>query len=165
MLGKILVSLGILGLGCLDPSVAMARPKADLCLKAVDVRIKNLYPPIRLQEDFQREAEIRIRVPIDCQTGSVRRPSSFGEALTWLDVALPIDFKSAIASGDYANAYKYSRYGQSVEDDLFFYLEGAWKLDSRNICDKNDLNKTRAACFFYLLDQLRNGYKNPPLIN
>lgn len=143
--------------------------KADaamICLKQVDVAIKTLDPPIRLSTDPKRKDKITLNMPVECKDGHILKPESFAEAETWLDMALPLDFKIGMSGGDYLNPYIYTLYGSSVEDQLYDYFTSQWRLDDNSLACKtapvdSAIEPEGNTCFYQIIDDLRMKYKKP----
>lgn len=139
---------------------------APICLKQVDVAIKTLDPPIRLSTDPERKDKITLNMPVECNDGHILKPASFAVAETWLDMALPLDFKVGMTGGDYLNPYMYTLYGSSVEDQLYDYFTGQWQLGANSPACKNapadpTIEPAGNTCFYQIIDDLRMKYKNP----
>lgn len=164
MLKQLIAIVLLLGVSPL----AMAKGEV-LCLKPVEVNIKRLYPPMHIVDGLKRKSEIALRMPVDCESGGVREPSSFAEAQDWLELALPPDFKRGITGGPYLNPYMYTLYGSSVEDDLYGYFTTQWKLGPTSRACKDappdpDIDPEGNTCFYQLIDNLRAQYKKPAAV-
>lgn len=161
-----LISIGFLVILSACASQSSISDAEIACVIHVAVNIKELHPPIRIKDDYERRSEIILRQYADCSTGLLKKPSSYAEALEWLDFALPVDFKRGITAGEYLNPYLYTPYGASVESDLFDHFSSAWQLDDKSpVCNEAIIKEVMKiegfGCFTVLLDKLRESYKNP----
>lgn len=135
----------------------------EICLDTVHLQIKDMHPPIHLASEVQRKPTILLRTRVDCATGRSAVPASANEAVDWLDVALPLDFKQGLVRGEYFNPYVSTQYGASVEDDLFEYFSNLWNLGEESpICGvlgPSEQVVDEQGCFSRLLDWLRDAYR------
>ena len=134
-----------------------------VCLAPTEVTINTIHPRIHLREENLRKGEIVVLLRIHCDSGEPIVPGSFDEALRWLDLALPLDFKTGLTKGEYFNPYLSTLYGASVEEDIFEFFTKAWKLGIASPACRGRMGEGRsreedAGCFTLLLDELRNGY-------
>lgn len=139
---------------------SLAGERFDYCAKTNEIRITELYPPIRIVGDPEKKGVIKVRLPIKCKTRKVVIPSSLDEALELLDSSLPLDFKVAITKGEYINPYFYGHYGASVEKDLDLFYSGQWKLvKEMPVCEAVwEKYEDYGDCFGILLNLLRDRY-------
>ncbi|RMH37467.1 MAG: hypothetical protein D6694_13290 [Gammaproteobacteria bacterium] len=143
------------------------------CYKDVNIKIQRVRQPVRFTKVIKKRATITLRVKTDCKTGAVRIPSTFEEAVEFLDFALPLDYKDALVSEstqdelDIGAAYRKAHYGESVNDDLFDYFYNAWFLgEKNNICEKKFGDKyfgKGIGCYYLLLEHLVEAYKKGAL--
>lgn len=136
------------------------------CIQAVELKIQELYPPMRFVGEIERKGSIVLRQFADCKTGKPLVPLSLPESLNWLDMALPFDFKKGLTGGDYINPYVYTEYGSSVDDDLYDHFTEVWQLGPKSaVCREpavaDVMKREEFGCFTVLLGMLRDGYKNP----
>lgn len=143
-----------------------AKGSEIICLSETKINIETLYPPIRIEDGITRKNHIIVSLPIGCANHMVAIPSSYEEAIKFLDIALPLDFKAALSrmvNGGGATLYLESDYGLSVDTELFNYFHDQWKLDERsNVC-RNKLGANYDAeempCYWRLQDSLARQYK------
>lgn len=140
-----------------------------ICLKPVEISIEKLNPPIYFSTGPKRKDKIELRMPADCKNGEILRPSSFPEAVNWLDLALPLDFKKGMTGGPYLNPYMYTSYGSSVEDQLYEYFTREWQLKPNGaLCKEAPANPAIEpggnTCFYQLIYYLRELYRRPSVV-
>jgi hypothetical protein len=144
-----------------------AHPSELTCLKLTELAIERIHPPIRLLPGTEKRESILLRLPSECGGGEHIRPASFAEAVQWLDLALPLDFKFGLTKGGYFNPYLSTPYGASVEEDLFDFFSDEWRLNSNSpICNSEPVNSRELSgefgCFTAILEELRSGYLSNP---
>jgi hypothetical protein len=132
-----------------------------LCLRSEDVAIAELWPPVHLATASHPREKITIRLPVDCHTREWRKPASVDEAVEWLDLGLPLDFKLAALKGDYIDPYLWGGYGASTNRDLSIVFYRAWKLETNSpFCSSIRSISVRpdAGCFDKLVYRWREEY-------
>ncbi len=139
--------------------------KDYFCLKEVFLSTSNMHPQLRLSKLVEHKVDkVKLNLPIDCKKGKVLVPKNEDQAVEYLDIMLPIDFKTGlIHSKSLISIYLSSPYGGSVIDDLHNFLYKPWKLNKNtNICyTKGRLKDDSKDCFEILIEKLVKNYKNP----
>ena len=134
------------------------------CFEEQEIKIEIIVPRIHFESDKQRKDRISVKQLVNCKTKKIVIPVNHEEALKRLDFSLPLDFKVGMIAGDYLNVFKYTRYGVSVENDLFDYFTKNWNLtESSKLCklakSSDKAMDVVSGCFFRLMDELRGAYK------
>lgn len=139
---------------------SFAGERFDYCAKTSEIRITELYPPIRIVGEPDKKGSIKVRLPVNCKTRKVLTPSNVDQALELLDSSLPLDFKVAITKGEYINPYFYGHYGASVEENLNQFYTSQWKLTKEIPLCKAVWEKYAdyGDCFGIMLNLLRERY-------
>lgn len=106
-----------------------ARDSKKLCVMEVTLEIKRIVPGIYVRGEDRKHSAISLLMPVDCQSGVYLKPDTLAQALRWLDLALPIDYKAGLLKD---NTYLHSPYGSSVDSDLVAFLQDHWSLVKRN---------------------------------
>lgn len=155
-------------LATIYPSIVLGQNNL-ICLKPVEIKIEKLNPPIYFSADPKRKDKIELRMPVDCKNSEILRPSSFTEAVDWLDLVLPLDFKKGMTGGSYLNPYMYTLYGSSVEDQLYEYFTREWQLKPNGaLCKEAPGNPAIEpggnTCFYKLIYYLRELYRKPSTV-
>lgn len=137
---------------------------AVTCLLDEPIQLTRIPARIELEDELsKRRKDILVRVLIDCESHMSLRPRSSSEAIKWLDLVLPIEFRSATVQGPYLNPVKYGHYGPSVVGDLAIFYSKEWGLCHIQLCrslDDNDPENLEATCFTKLLELWREKYVN-----
>lgn len=136
----------------------------NICLETRAIEVTEVQGRFHLAGDPEPKAVVPIRLPVHCWTKRALEPRSWEEAVAWLDLALPLDFKRALLRGPYINVTLYGGYGISAEEDVSYAFSRAWKLehdDSRcgGIKNTDPAVGKDASCFYRLLYKLRETYR------
>lgn len=118
----------------LSASTALAdgRHQTDFCATKVEISIDRVQTRIHIRGEEKKHPSIAVLVPISCLGGELLEPATLSEAVEWLDLALPIDYKAGLLKG---NTYLHSPYGESVDSDLAQFFQDRWSLTKdRQIC-------------------------------
>ncbi|KAA3642105.1 MAG: hypothetical protein DWP95_05675 [Proteobacteria bacterium] len=138
--------------------------EASYCIKEGYLETTDMHPPLRLTTMVKSKVDkVRLQMPVSCKKGKLLIPKSQAQAIEYLDIMLPIDFKTGLLySENSTSIYLTSPYGGSVVNDLHNYLYKPWKLHkSRNICyPKGGQTEDSEECFNILLDKLVQQYKS-----
>lgn len=132
-----------------------------VCFERNVIDIKELHPPVRIREEFERESKIVVDVRVECGSGEVMPPASLQEAVDYVDKALPLDFKVGLVSGDYMNPYLHTSYGASVVSDVDDFFTDVWGLDGRSLVCRGVRSSVlieSGGCFYIILDKFRSLY-------
>lgn len=132
----------------------------EFCIKSYSVNTTKMHPPVRLKEFVESKKEsLLLYVPVKCKNKKPIIPNSRSEAIHFLDIMLPIDFKAGmLKTASLRSVYLHSPYGASIVYDLYGYIEEIWELDNRQckICEKNS---KVISCYFQLLEELTSQYQ------
>lgn len=114
---------------------AVAASERVMCVSDTVIPISQEHPRVFIDDGVARRSSISLDMPVDCSTKATLVPRNLETALRYLDIALPIRFKSAMLPGDQLFIYANSNYGSSVVSDVTAFMYRSWKLsDSSDIC-------------------------------
>lgn len=106
-----------------------AKSSNNFCAREVVLEIKRIVSRIHIRGEGGKYSAISLLMPVDCHNGAYLKPNTLAQALRWLDIALPIDYKSGLLKG---SSYLHSPYGGSVDYDIAAFLQDQWSLVKRN---------------------------------
>ena len=108
----------------------VANPASQrFCVQQVSINIERVVSRIHISGEERKLPAIALLMPVDCQSGAYLKPDTLAQALRWLDLVLPIDYKSGLLK---YNTYLHSPYGGSVDQDITTFLQDRWSLVKRN---------------------------------
>jgi len=136
--------------------------KFEFCIKSDSIYATKMHPQVRLDAFVNNKKDsLFLRIPVNCKNGKSLIPKSRREAISFLDIILPIDFKSALLKeNSIRSVYLYSPYGSSIVYDFYQYLVREWKFDKKRTQICKECEEIRSIdCYFLLLEGLVKNYK------
>ena len=151
-----------------------AHGNEQICFDTVTIRVTEPFPPVHVvdpEKDELRTKPIELLLKVDCETKIPLIPRSIEQAVTLIDIAIPLSFKSAIVKqtqqfGSFSTQiFNDSEFGFSAYTDVQNFFDKAWDLNGKNdaLCDPHrDITEsdTDTFCFRIILKALAFEYTN-----
>ncbi len=115
-----------------DPEITSAVAHSTsprFCVQEESIRIERVVSRIHIMGEDSKHSTISLLMPVNCEDGKYLKPDTLAQALRWLDMALPIDYKAGLLKD---NTYLHSPYGGSADRHIATFLQNHWLLVKRN---------------------------------
>jgi hypothetical protein len=145
------------------PFIANAISNEGFCVQTIELKTSRVHPRITFTEVAKNKKEIvKLNVAIKCKNKKIIKPKTVQQAVEYLDLMLPIDFKVGLIHKKSAiTIYLTSPYGVSVINDLHNFLYKPWGLNKKkNICyPSGNQSEDSEECYYLLINELVSQYK------